>query len=144
MSKSPCNECPFSKKNLLPTKSEQLGGAQPHVYIGQIHGPFWLPCHKDKRYVGKESPVETTQCRGAAIFRANVGVDKLMPQGMLKLESGHPDVFESNEEFLSYYLNITKKDAEFILKMVPPLELTEIELRKNVRVYEKTDKFNQK
>ena len=68
--RKPCRECPFTRTNELgPT----CGGAfRSEQVLGQAHGPFWLPCHKDATYQGKESNPETVmQCAGAAIFRAN-------------------------------------------------------------------------
>lgn len=95
----PCKSCPFlAKEN--PTK-EDLGGASVETYIGQARGPFWLPCHSDKNYAGKQSnPDLVTQCRGAAIFRANIGVAKQLPEPLLRLNSDLKDLdFKNNKVY---------------------------------------------
>jgi hypothetical protein len=102
-----CNECPFSKSNIL-SKEKQLGGAAATVYIGQAQGPFVLPCHKHPKYDGKNTNYEEViQCSGAAQFRANIGVSDRMPDQLLKLPKSN-DVFESREKFLAYYLDTTE------------------------------------
>ena len=142
MKKNPCTECPFNKNTKL-SRHQALGGAEPEVYVGQIYGPFWLPCHMDKNYKSKESrPDEVTQCAGAAIFRANLGLSEIMPDKMLKLEKHHPDVFESVQEFISYYLDVSIQEAEFLHKLFPPSVWMKAEMEKlEVKFYDSSQKF---
>lgn len=101
-SKKACGGCPFKRIN--SNEKPNPGGSHPFVYIGQTLGPFWLPCHKDKNYVGAGSnPTLVTQCRGAAIFRSNCGVSEKMPDKLIKLEKDTEDVFASPAEFVSHY-----------------------------------------
>tara|TARA_R110002051_G_scaffold319364_1_gene403309 strand:+ start:968 stop:1408 length:441 start_codon:yes stop_codon:yes gene_type:complete len=109
-SKKCCGKCPFKKG--LPATSETLGHSHPFVYIGQTRGPFWLPCHADKNYSGKGSNVETvTQCRGAAIFRANCETPYKLPEQLLSLEKDEESVFANEAEFIAHYTNINKEKA---------------------------------
>ena len=80
-----CGKCPFKRGQ--EATGESLGYSDPFVYIGQTRGPFWLPCHADKNYSGKNSNVETvSQCRGAAIFRANCETPHELPKELLSLD----------------------------------------------------------
>jgi len=110
-SKKPCMGCPFKRVNT--NEKPNPGGSHPFVYLGQTRGPFWLPCHQDKNYKGKGSEIETvSQCRGAAIFRSNIGRSELMPEELLRLEKDKENVFADEVEFLEHYLNIPKAVAE--------------------------------
>jgi hypothetical protein len=81
-----------------------LGGSPIQVYLGQIVGPFVLPCHSQKGYQGNDTPISAGQCAGAAVFRANIGVDDMMPDALLHLEAGSdPNVFGSLEEFMTHH-----------------------------------------
>lgn len=112
--KKPCKECPFARKNNLT--GSYPGGASPLTYIGQSIGPFWLPCHMEKEYEGKNTdPSSVNQCAGAAIYRANVGVASKMPKQILSLPENKKEVFETHSEFLSHYTGIDKAIAEKIL-----------------------------
>jgi hypothetical protein len=136
--KKACKECPFNRKNVLE-KHKALGGSDPGVYIGQIHGPFWLPCHLDREYKDKNSdPAKVHQCAGAAVFRANIGVDALMPEQMLRLPLGSdPNVFTSVEEFISHYMECSMEAAAELNRIIPPWMLRDIEMQKaEVKVYE--------
>lgn len=105
--KTPCKTCPW-KRNALPPGL--IGGNTPDVFIGQIQGPFYLPCHNSKGYAGKNTILEssdTKQCAGAAIFRSNIGVSQMMPKGIKILPEDKENVFASKEEFLGYYYNVS-------------------------------------
>ena len=84
----PCGECPFSRQ----CTPGGTGGADPTVYVGQAQGAFWLPCHMDKDY-NKESALDNAgmiaQCAGAAVYRANVGIDARIPSALLHLPEDH-------------------------------------------------------
>jgi hypothetical protein len=97
-----CKGCPFSKKS----ESGKLGGSPIETYLGQIIGPFFLPCHAAKGYKGNDEKIETCkcQCAGAAVFRANLGLDSRMPAALLRLPAhSDPNVFESLEEFVRHH-----------------------------------------
>ena len=110
-SKKACGACPF-KRNSFSEKPNP-GGSHPFVYLGQIRGPFWLPCHKDKDYIGKGSnPAVVSQCRGAAIFRANSDIPYELPDKLLALEKDTNNVFTNESEFLQHYLDIDEETAD--------------------------------
>jgi hypothetical protein len=97
---------------------QKPGGAEPTVYIGQAIGPFWLPCHKDKNYAGRDTvATEVVQCRGAAIFRSNIEVAEKMPEGILVLPKDDTEVFASKEEFLAYYYSLPIE----VMEALPPV-----------------------
>jgi len=97
-----CGGCPFSKQ----CAPGELGGSPITTYIGQIIGPFYLPCHAAKNYKGNETKLspEHAQCAGAAIMRRNIGVAHMMPDPLLKLEEEDPNVFNTIEEFIHHHL----------------------------------------
>lgn len=99
--RKPCKECPFKRRE--PEEARKyMGGSPVEVYIGQALGPFWLPCHMDKGYQGKQSnPEEVIQCAGAAIFRANCGISEMLPESLLRLPSDYIEVYESPLSFIS-------------------------------------------
>lgn len=98
--KKPCDECPFGRI----AKVKTLGGSAPEVYIGQLQGPFWLPCHKDEDYADKESdPTMVSQCAGASIFRSNLGLDKRMPPALNICDADAELSFTSFEEFVKHH-----------------------------------------
>jgi hypothetical protein len=105
--KTPCDACPFGKQ----AKKKTLGGNVPEVYIGQLHGPFWLPCHQDPNYDNKKSdPAIVGQCAGAAIFRANLGINEAMPAQLNICEADTELSFTSVEEFYKHHMG---EDREF-------------------------------
>lgn len=105
--RKPCSECPFGKQ----AKVKTLGGSEPEVYIGQILGPFWLPCHEDPKYKGKQSnPNKVAQCVGASIFRANLGLNRIMPKALDICEADPELSFTSFEEFAKHH---TGKNVEY-------------------------------
>lgn len=113
-SKKACLGCPFKRVNT--NEKPNPGGSHPFVYIGQTRGPFWLPCHQDKNYVGKGSNIETvSQCRGAAIFRSNCGEEYSKPKELLTLPADTKDVFASEAEFVAFYLGGQKDHWEIVL-----------------------------
>ena len=114
-SKKACLGCPFKKINT--NEKPNPGGSHPFVYLGQAHGPFWLPCHQDKNYQGKGSDTATVaQCRGAAIFRSNIGVADKMPPQLLKLEEDKENIFANETEFLEHYLDISEDEAKVMTR----------------------------
>jgi hypothetical protein len=117
-SKKACKGCPFKRIN--DNEKPNPGGSHPFVYLGQARGPFWLPCHADKNYVGKGSNTETvSQCRGAAIFRANCDDGIQRPKELLQLEKDTDDVFANEAEFAAHYLGGTVE--RFKQMLIPPV-----------------------
>ena len=113
-SKKACMGCPFKRINT--NEKPNPGGSHPFVYLGQARGPFWLPCHNDKNYIGKGSDIsKVSQCRGAAIFRSNCNMPYDMPKELLSLPQNTTDVFESEAEFLSHYIDAPLHYCESLL-----------------------------
>lgn len=109
-SKKACLGCPFRRINT--NEKPNPGGSHPFVYLGQARGPFWLPCHNDKNYDGKQSsPDKVTQCRGAAIFRSNCDSGIRLPKQLLSLEKDTNEVFANEAEFTAHYLDISVEAA---------------------------------
>lgn len=70
--RSPCGECPFG----AATKPKTTGGAHPFTYLGQVRGPFLLPCHMQIGYAENKKKPTTLQCSGAAQFRGRLIEEK--------------------------------------------------------------------
>ena len=101
--KTPCNTCPF-RRDVQPGA---LGGSPVTTFVGQVHGPFWLPCHSFTNYSDPnwKTDYSKPQCVGAAIYRANA-VRHQLPEALLKMEPDHKLVFSTPEQFLSHHLRI--------------------------------------
>tara|TARA_R100000541_G_scaffold21346_1_gene31291 strand:- start:26994 stop:27416 length:423 start_codon:yes stop_codon:yes gene_type:complete len=109
-----CGACPFKKKNNL--SGSNPGGSPPEVYLGQVRGPFWLPCHKDKNYADKNSdPAKVSQCAGAAIFRSNCDLPYELPEAIAILPKDTETVFANEAEFYAHYKGIKIEEAEKML-----------------------------
>lgn len=107
--KKPCKDCPFSKS----VKPGGLGGSDPAVYVGQGHGPFYLPCHKTCDFTDpnwKDNVSDPKQCAGAAIYRANIERDELFPESLLRLPKDD-SVFGSPEELYAHHKGISIEEA---------------------------------
>jgi hypothetical protein len=118
----PCRECPFNKKNVLGNTPAALGYSPVETYIGQAEGPFWLPCHMEKEYKGKETGFhDVGQCRGAAIYRGNLGISEKMPKQLLKLDKDTDTVFSNHVELLSFYKEWTPERSKSFLAAFPPM-----------------------
>lgn len=110
----PCKSCPFRRD----VTRGALGGGNPLTFIGQAYAGMWLPCHSlyAPGVSAKDQSAATCgQCRGAAIFRANLGVSDAMPPGILR---DKPDdrVFPTAAHFLAHHEPaLTLKDAEKVL-----------------------------
>ena len=105
----PCDACPYSP-GVTPGA---LGGSDPAVYIGQGHGAFWLPCHKTCDFGDPEWKTNysgTQQCAGAAIYRANIKRDALMPAQLLKLPASD-QAFESAAKLYAHHKGISLEEA---------------------------------
>ena len=129
----PCAECPFSCK----IEPGALGGSTPQTYIGQAYGPFLLSCHMSPGYWGNPRGTEHAQCAGAAIFRANCGIDVLMPEAFRRLPAG-PEAFESPAHLIAHHGQMSLTRAQVFLIAFPPEELLERELfRSSVQIIPK-------
>jgi hypothetical protein len=127
--KKPCKECPFSRA----IEPGATGGADPSVYVGQAYGPFWLPCHMDKDYThatANQKANVLAQCAGAAIFRANVGVEDQMPPWVHQLPADTTLSFASPAELIAHHGKMSLEEAEEFLRAFPPFLLLLIELSK--------------
>ena len=123
--KKPCKTCPWRKGSpkLTVTKS-----GDPARFVGQAHGPFWLPCHSSSGYDENTRNVEHKQCVGAAMFRDLVGVAERLPAQLAK-QKGDPNiVFGSPAEFLAHHAQIPAWVAESFLQEHPPSSLLVSEL----------------
>jgi hypothetical protein len=127
----PCKDCPYSK-TVIPGA---LGGSDPEVYIGQGHGPFWLPCHKTCDFTDPNWKKDTSvqQCAGAAIYRANIDRAFLMPISLQKLEQSDL-AFGSPEELYAHHKQISIEEATDYLRYhtADMLMLLEFQKAKNI------------
>jgi hypothetical protein len=115
----PCPDCPFSRK----VAPGALGGSPVEVYVGQAHGPFVLACHDAKGYDPATVTPDSPQCAGAAIFRANIGVDRRMPSGIHRLPADHEAVFADEAEFIAHHIERPVDLVYDLLTELPPAEL---------------------
>jgi hypothetical protein len=108
----PCKECPFNKKANLSIKD--LGNASPETYIGQLNGSFWLPCHMEKNYNGKESsPDDVRICAGAAMLRSKLPIKEKFKSHLTPiLEDTDNSSFDSCADFMTHYKKIPLEEAE--------------------------------
>jgi len=136
--KAPCPDCPYSRE----VAPGALGGSSPLIYIGQAAGPFVLPCHKHCDFDDpnwKLKAINTPQCAGAAIFRANIGVDKFMPDVIHKLPADRERVFATSAEFLAYHTRMSLGYAVAFLKATPPEALLRRQLLRQSNVQFKVE-----
>lgn len=123
----PCKDCPFSRE----VKPGALGGSPVNTYIGQAYGPFVIPCHKHCDFTDpdwKQKTIDTPQCAGVAIFRANIGVSPYLPAMIHTLAPNHDAVFSSPAEFMAHHMALPLEYAQHILKTLTPSELLKQQL----------------
>ena len=134
--KRPCGKCPFSRA-VKPGGIGDDPNFPATAYIGQIFGPFLLPCHQEAGF-NEEGRCniwpDVPQCAGAAMFRSNLGIAEIMPDGLHHLPKNTELVFASPEEFLAHHMQITLTEAGKILEETPAEELLKIELRKQIKL----------
>lgn len=108
--KTPCPECPWSRS----CTPGALGGSPPETYIGQVVQAFWLPCHMNANYDGKESDINcVNDCHGAAIFRSNISDDLISENpSLLRLPPNKELVFENLAEFYAHHKKISLAEAK--------------------------------
>lgn len=125
-----CPECVFRRDS----KPGAMGGSPIDTYVGQIVGPFVIPCHM--HYKGRtmvevrEEAFDIPQCAGAAIFRANIGVDRLLPECIERKEPDRVLVFASLAEFVAHHLQCGLYRATAWLAVNPPMKLLREQLSK--------------
>lgn len=125
----PCKDCPF----MAWTEPGALGGSEPEVYMGQIFGPFMLPCHKacdfdDPQW--REKTVSTPQCAGAAMFRKNMGISDYLPEIIHSLDPEGP-VLDDPVKFYAHHKQISPEQALAELEQLPPQELLRHQLMRS-------------
>lgn len=134
MMPAPCACCPFTT-NCSPEYMKSKNST-PEQFIGQAYGPFLLPCHMPPSF-DKGEFQEGPQCAGAAIFRANVGVDRLLPEEVGRLPPSDK-AFPTAVAFLAYQKEITLEEAHRQLPAKRIGELVRKELsNQSVRFYPK-------
>lgn len=121
---APCKECAF-RRDSTPGF---LGGSPTETFVGQVFGPFVIPCHcacdfEDPNW--KDKVFETPQCAGTAIFRANLGLDRVLPQQLHKLPADHDLVFSNPAEFMAHHKGISVFEAAQIL-MTPGTSIADL------------------
>lgn len=124
---APCKGCPFRRD----TPAGKLGGSPVTTYVGQAHGPFWLPCHNSKGY-SSETRFDTahSQCAGGATFRANTGRADMMPDALLRMPKDTVTVFADYAEFVSHHEHIPVEFSRTLLETLSPDELLRMEFMK--------------
>lgn len=119
--KKPCKDCPFSRT----VKPGALGGSPAATFVGQGHGPFYLPCHKTCDFDDpnwKDNVTGPKQCAGAAMYRANIERAELMPNSLLKLPKSDL-VFGSPEELFAHHQQVSIENATLYLSENTPEKL---------------------
>lgn len=100
----PCNECPW--RRVAP--SGYLGPYSPLDWIKIAHRDTPIACHKTVvvtdplEGIGSWEHPKLRQCRGAAIFRSNVGKEPRNPHVVTGPEDTE-GCFATNEEFLVHH-----------------------------------------
>lgn len=109
---NPCPECPFNRS----VKPGALGGSPASTYVGQIVGPFAIACHmhidfQDPAWREMTRYTQTPQCAGAAVLRANINVDALMPAEMPRAKPNRESVFSDLAEFVAHHTRMSIASA---------------------------------
>lgn len=131
--KRPCDDCPFTRAKAAGCRDQ----VDPLRLIGQARGPFVIPCHSDAAYGGPgclDGVLDGTvsQCAGAAIFRANTGWAKKMPDAMASLPADREAVFARPQELLAAMEGWPVEYAAGFLTVVTP-EFLALEERSRVQ-----------
>ena len=107
----PCPDCPFSRR----VKPGALGGSKPEAYIGQILGPFVLPCHKHCDFDDpnwRQSAGDVPQCAGAAMMRYALATSMdLRYPGSIPLLAPTEDALVSLPEFYAHHTGVSVQQA---------------------------------
>lgn len=118
-----CKTCPFNRAT--EPIEENLGGSSVETYVGQITGPFWLPCHEDPLYNGTANNMgEVKICRGAAKLRSKLSHADMFKHALIAAQHDtHNEVYDSIAEFYGAYKGISEAEADFELT---PERITEL------------------
>ncbi len=133
----PCAACPWRRDS----KPGGLGSKEPtETFIGQVYGPFYLPCHCGYPRDGsdpdwKEKALKAPQCAGAAIFRANIGVSRHLPEQLHRLPADPAKVFETAEEFTAHHKKCSLDHASDLLALTTPQELLRQQISRKSNVW---------
>lgn len=125
--KEPCPECAFRRD----IKPGALGGSAPEVYVGQAEGHFMVPCHMHCDFSDphwRDKAFETPQCAGLAVYRANQGLDRGLPDVIQRRAENRDLVFASHAEFYAHHKGISMAEAEAQLRALPPKKLLAMQL----------------
>lgn len=119
----PCGSCPFA----ISCTPGALGGSPAETFIGQVFGPFVLPCHSQKDYDQVKWDPKASQCAGAAHFRHHIGVAPYLPEQIHHLPASEK-VFPSPAHFYAHHKGISLTEAVAQLRQHPPAELLQIQM----------------
>lgn len=122
----PCKDCPF----MASTEPGKLGGSLPEVYIGQVYGPFLLPCHQHCDFDDpnwKDDVVNLPQCAGAAMFRKHNGVSDRLPDMVHSLQPVE-GLLATPVAFYMHHKQISEEEAKESLKVCSPARLLAMQL----------------
>lgn len=138
---APCNDCAFRRTSI----PGHLGGSPAETFIGQVYGPFVIPCHLACNFDDPEwkaKSFETPQCAGAVVFRANIGVSDLLPDQLHKLPTDKVNVFGSAVEFMAHHQGISLYEAMDKLSKRTPMDLLREQLARTDNIHHSTKKEN--
>lgn len=117
-----CNDCPWRR---VATPG-WLGPHDAVEWLEMIHGETPIACHQtivsNEEGEGDWEHESMRQCRGAAIFRANVAKHPRQPSVALG-PADDETVFSTNAEFIAHHTGREMTDEEVVAAM----------LRKNAR-----------
>lgn len=129
-----CPECPF-RRDVSPDICTKFN-ADPAAFIGQVHGPFNLPCHRSEDFRADPRDMSLRPCAGARAFRANVAPVLLHCPAQFIGSSDPVTYFSSDAEFLAHHTGSTFREAALWLMIYPPELLLRIEMeRPGVRAF---------
>jgi hypothetical protein len=137
--KTPCPQCAFRRDS--ERGIEALGGSLPEVYVGQLHGPFVIPCHmhypKDAKSMQevRAKAFDIPQCAGAAVLRANLGRDKELHPSIHRLPADTETVFANYAQFYAHHKGISVFEAERQLTVLTPDMLLEMQQARSTNLY---------
>lgn len=103
----PCNECPWRRTAV----AGWLGPFDVDYWLRAIHGEGPIACHKTIRE--SDSWEGASQCRGAAIFRANVHKQPRNP-AIATGPRGEGNVFDDDVEFRTHHEDRRFRTVEVI------------------------------
>jgi hypothetical protein len=121
-----CDECPFSSKT--PKSYLDTRGENGHRFIGQAVAGMVLPCHRESKDNNAKMDGSSKLCAGAAIYRRNCGVESVHERMRVSDDVVDAHVFKSHDELLSHHLEIGIIAAKYMLMVIPPEQLAEMEL----------------